>query len=190
MKTKSTAFILFLFIVFAAQAQPEKGTWQIGGSGYRVKMKDSGEPVRNIYEYNAEGSYFILKNFSAGCELTYKGGKDTDSSVKNKYHGFFLSPTSELYLLREGKFTGSVKGLVKFNISGTGTFHKSKAIQSYMFGPKVSWFIADNVSFYSWVAFRKLMDDSSNFPGWTAVIPSENYDVRFGFNIFLQRKKK
>lgn len=190
MKTKSTAFILFLFIVFAAQAQPEKGTWQIGGSGNWIKTKNDGELKYKTYNLDAEVSYFVLKNLALGSDINLVGYKDYTKVNDPNIYGFYFAPALEAYVINHKTFGVSVKGSINFLVSSSKYWaFTNKKMTSYMFGPKVAWNITSNLSTYLWAAYRKY-DDFDMTKGFKNIIPSDNFDIRWGFSYFLHRKKQ
>jgi len=188
MKTKSTTFILFLFIVFSVQAQPEKGTWQIGGSGYRTKIYNHKELNDKIMQINAETSYFLFKYLALGGRIVYQRDKNYTQAFDPVYRNLFVGPILDAYILNRKQYSISVKGTINFAIQRSLP-PSGEVVSSYMFGPKIAWNITPNLSTFLWAAYRRL-DGFDNTSGFTSVIPSDNFDIRWGFSYFLHRKKK
>lgn len=191
---KSIMLFCFSVILFcySAKAQPEKGTWEIGGSGYWIKSNVRGELRYKSFELDIGSKYFIFNNVSLGGEINYIGYKDYSRVGSPKPYGFYFAPVLEAYFFNKEKFGISLKGKINFLVKSSSNwrvFDSSNEIPSYMFGPKVSWNITSNLSTYLWTAFRKIQD-FDNTKGFSGVIPSDNFDIRWGFSYFLHSQKK
>ena len=187
MKTKITLVFLSIFIVFLGKAQPKKGTWGIGGSGYRFKISQEKELQYKVYEINAEANYFLFKHLALGGNVTFKGSKDYTLANNDRFYGFYIAPSIEAYILNRKMFGLSVKGKINIVASTSWTFNEG--VYSYLFGPKLSWNITPNLNTYLWVAYRRL-DEYTNMTCTKNTIPSDNFDIRWGFSYFLHRKEK
>jgi hypothetical protein len=188
MKTKTTVSLLFIFIVLNISAQPQKGSWEIGGSGYWTKIYNNKELNNKITEINAEVAYFPYKFLSVGGILTYQKDKDYMQAFDPVYHNFFIAPTLDAYILNRKMYGISIKGALNFAVI-SDLSPGDKAVPSFMFGPKASWNITPNLSTYLWIAYRKL-DEFDNTNGFRAIVPSKNFDIRWAFSYYLHRREK
>lgn len=180
-------FTLFLSLSLITKAQPQKGTLEIGGSGYYICSKGwEGEKLKS-FSISPEIQYFVFKNFSFGGALILKGSKDYSLANSDWFHALFLSPSMEGFVLNRASFGLSMKGSI--NIVASTNYNIYKVISSYSLGPKFLWNITPNLSTYIWLAYRKLQDFDET-SGHHAKIPSDNFDVRWGFSYYLHRKKK
>lgn len=187
MKTKSILTLSMLFFLQIIFAQPQKGTWSLGGSGYWNKISGDDELKYKIYEINSEINYFIFNHLVAGSNLTLQGEKNFTKVNDPNFHCLYFAPIVEAYILNRERYGISVKGTMNFIISTN--WDKNDKVPSYMFGPKASWNITPNLSTYLWFAYRKL-DEFDNTVGYRSVVPSDNFDIRWGFSYFLHRKEK
>lgn len=186
MKTKFLILIAFIFLSFYSWSQPEKGSWSIGGSGYRIKIYDNKELFRKAFEINAEANYFIYRNFALGGSFIYKGNKDYSLANNDRFHGLFIAPTVEAYILNKEKYGISIKGTMNVVLSTNWDIEKN--ITSYMFGPKVSWNITPFLSTFLWGTYKRL-EEYDTTTNYTTRVPSDNFDIRWGFSYLLHKKK-
>lgn len=188
MKTRIILVItLLLCLYLTTVAQPQKGTVEIGGSGYYISSKgpEEGDKLK-LFDLSPEIQYFIFKNLSVGGALTIKGDKNYSLANNDTFYGIFLSPSIEGYVLNRRLFGLSLKA--RMNIAASTNYNINETVTSYSFGPKVLWNITPSLSTYIWLAYRKLKDfDDTRESQW--IIPSDNFDVRWGFSYYLQRKK-
>jgi len=188
MKTKILFIAIFSFVFIFSQAQPRKGTFEFGGSGYWMKQNSEGITYYKIYDFNSNVNYFIFNHLSLGGGIHFSGGKKIDENFDNKFHQIYFAPIIEGYVLNRERYGISIKA--GFNIALADTGEKlDKRISSYMFGPKLSWNITHNLSTHIWVAYRNTKW-GDNTLGFRATYPSDNLDVRWGFSYFLHRKGK
>ncbi|MEZ5103415.1 MAG: hypothetical protein R2757_02885 [Draconibacterium sp.] len=188
MKTKTTFIFLFLCSTVLTYAQPQTGTWEIGGSGYRTKIYNNNELNYKITQINTEISYFPFKHLSFGGIFTYQKQKDFTKAFDPVFHNLFIAPTLEAYIINRKVFGVSVKGAINFSILSNFP-PGDKTVSSYRFGPKTSWNITPNFCTFLWFAYRKL-DWFDNTIGFRSTVPSDNFDIRWGFSYFLHRKEK
>lgn len=187
MKTQITLFIAFSFCLsLITKAQPQKHTLELGGSGYYIRSKSSEGDKLKVFEIRPEVQYFLFKNFAIGGAVNIKGHKDYSLANNDLFYGIFLSPSIEGYLLNHKLFGLSVKG--SMNIVVSTNYDITKDVSSYSLGPKASLNITPSLSTYIWLAYRKL-EDFDDTMGFTSKIPSDNFDIRWGFSYFLHPKK-
>jgi hypothetical protein len=185
MKTKTILLLLFICIVLTTKAQPQKGTWEIGGSGLWSKNLKENEVQYKVYNLELSANYFIFKYLSLGGSLAFKGYQErTDTNNAWLNTGYF-KPNIEAYLINRKIFGISIKTALDINLYGD---NKENSVSSFSFGPKFSWNITPNLSTNLWFAYRKLKNfDTTNIP---TVVPSDNFDIRWGFSYYLHRKTK
>jgi len=188
MKTKTIFTILLICIVLTTFSQPKKGTLEVGGSGYWTKIYNNNELFNKIAQINAEISYFPFKYLCFGGIVIYQKDKNFAQAFDPVYRNLFFAPTLEAYIINRKVYGISLKGAINFAI--LSDFPPSdKTVPSYMFGPKASWNITQNLSTFLWFAYRKL-DEFDNSAGFHSTVPSDNYDIRWGFSYYLHRKTK
>ena len=186
MKTRISILSIFILFTFYSYAQPEKGSWGIGGTGYRIKIYDKGELLLKAFEIDAEASYFLHRNFALGGSIIYKGNKDYGLANNKRFHGLFVAPALEAFILNKEKYGISVKGTMNVVLSSNWDIKKN--ITSYMFGPKISWNITPYLSTFLWGTYKRLEEYDTTI-NYTTRIPSSNFDIRWGFTYFLHPNK-
>ncbi|MCK5730087.1 MAG: hypothetical protein KAH68_03370 [Draconibacterium sp.] len=188
MKTKITLVFLFICIALISKAQPQKGTWEVGGSGYFNKSYTKNKEAKfKIPKINAEVNCFIFKHLSIGTIVTFQSDKNYDRESEPTIRELFIAPTIDAYLLNRDKFAISMKGALNFIVASNLTIETR--IPSYMIGPKFSWNISPNLSTFIWPAYRRL-EEFDNTIGFLSTVPSDNFDIRWGFSYFFHRKIK
>ncbi len=187
MKTKITLLFLFIFFVVISIAQPQKGTWQISGSGYWINSYSNKELKLKTLQINAETNYFIFKHLSVGSIITFQTDKDYDRELDPTIRELFIAPTIDAYLLNCNKYAVSIKGALNFIVASN--LIVETRIPSFMIGPKFSWNITPNLSTFIWSAYRRL-EEFDNTIGFHSTVPSDNFDIRWGFSYFFHRKVK
>lgn len=191
MKTKILLTILFAFFAIMIYSQPKKETWEIGASGYWMNMKKDGNSKLNIYEINSEANYYILRNLSVGGKLQFKGGKDFTRAFNPSFSQFNFAPIIDGYIINQNKFGISIKGALNIALANSGEDLENKnRISSFQIGPKFSYYLTPNLSTFIWSAYRKMYHDFDSTTGFRIIGPSDNFDIRWGFSYFLQRKEK
>jgi len=189
MKTQKFIFtVLFIFSTLSLFAQPQKSTLEIGGSGYWMKIRNDEGPQLAIYDFNAQASYFLLRNLAIGGNLSFRGGKDYASPFNPTYHRLYFAPVFEGYLLNHHYYGISIKTMLNIRISNTNK-NLDKTISTFMIGPKFQWNITENLGTNIWFVYRD-MNDLDNLSGYRTIAPSTNFDIRWGFSYFLHPKNE
>ena len=188
MKTKKNSLLLlFMGILTVSIAQPRKGTWEIGGSGFWNKVYNEGELQFKAYNLDVGANYFIFNHLSIGAAISTKGLQNLTYVHKPWVKTGFFEPNLDIYIFNHDIFGISVKGSLDINF--WGEYNLGNKISSYSIGPKVSWNITPHFGTYLWVAYRRLEDIDSTYDDFFS-IPSDNFDIRWGFSYYLHRKAK
>lgn len=187
MKTKIAFLALFMGILTVSIAQPQKGTWEIGGSGFWNKTYNEGELQFKAYNLDIGANYFIFKHLSIGTAISTKGHQNLMYIHKPWVKTGFFVPNLDVYICNRNIFGISMKSSLDINF--WGYYNLGNTISSFTIGPKVSWNITPHLGTYFWIAYRRQVDYDSTYDDF-ASIPSDNFDIRWGFSYYLHRKVK
>ena len=191
MKTKFNFILLLCIWSFSSLAQPQKGSLELGGTGYFTKVYrnyEDPELYRNTFSITAFSSYFLFKHLSVGTKFLYEGTKYFQEAYDPRYKHFIVGPTAEAYLLNKRVFGISIKSELNFAIKSDYSIDDKK-LASFIIGPKASWNITPNLSTFLWFAYRDSKDwDYNRISG--NLVPSKDFDINWGFSYYLHRKQK
>ena len=186
--------IIFLFLTFLISsycyAQPQKGTLGIGGSGFWITTKpEEGENLYKQLNFTADGQYFINNNLALGAEIRFYKYSTISEIDKSNSNNLFFSPFAEGYLFNSEKWGLSGKLMYSAIIYSD---HKHDLLSNFIIGPKASFNITPSLSAFVWMDYRKLPEKYNvNYPGSVgAFFPSDNFDIRWGFNYYLHSLKE
>ncbi|WP_167605185.1 outer membrane beta-barrel protein [Maribellus sediminis] len=181
MKHKLFTILILCLISIQTFAQPDRGSFELGGSGNYSSVNSTDEKKIKTFLLNTHVSYFIFKHFSAGFKVSYIGYKES-----NTINNLTAGPTLEAYLLNRNNFGISVKTGVNFVLKNN-MYPQSKDYASFIIGPKVAWNITQNLSTFLWLSYRN-SENADDFTQIGSTFPSDNFDVRWGFSYYLHRK--
>ncbi len=190
MKTKFNFILLLCICSFSSLAQPQKGSFELGGTGYFNRVYDNldNEHIRNTYSITAFSSYFLFKHLSVGAKFLYEGTKYFEEAYDPRYKHFIVGPSAEAYLLNKRIFGLSIKSELNFALKSDYAIDDKK-LASFIIGPKASWNITPNLSTFLWFAYRDSKDwDYNKVSG--NVVPSKNFNINWGFSYYLHQKQK
>lgn len=186
LNAKITFFLLLAGISIIISAQPRKGTWEINGSGSWGKVYNQGDLQFKTYELVAGMKYFVFKHLSAGISISAEGYQDRAEGFKVWLGSGFLVPNLDVFIINHKIYGISLKSAVDINIWGD---YLDNTISSFTIGPKFSLNITPNLNTFLWVAYRRAEDFDTNY-NTVASIPSDNFDIRWGFSYYLHRKQE
>lgn len=186
MKAKISIFLLLAGISCVISAQPRKGTWEINGSGSWGKVYNQGDLQFKTYELDAGMNYFVFNRLSSGISISAEGYQDRIEEVFKVWRGSgFLVPNLDIFIINHKIYGISLKSAVDINIWGD---YLDNTISSFTIGPKFFLNITPNLNTFLWVAYRRAEDFDTNY-NTVASIPSDNFDIKWGFGYYLHRKQ-
>lgn len=185
MIAKITLFLLLAGISCMISAQPRKGSWEVNGSGSFGNVYALGNLQFKPYEIDAGLNYFVLKHLSAGITFSAEGYQKRTDGFKAWLGSGFLVPNLDVFIINHKIYGISVKSAMDINIWGD---YLDNTISSFTIGPKFSLNITPNLNTFLWIAYRRAEDFDTN-QNSVASIPSDNFDVKWGFGYYLHRKQ-
>ncbi|MCK3685787.1 hypothetical protein [Maribellus sp. YY47] len=188
MKTQIILLLVFCTLSFSSFAQPRKGSTELSGFGNFTKGKSESGDKTATFELNTSASYFVLRNLSAGLKIYYRGYKEYEFQSNPILDEFVIGPTIEAFIMNQEKIGISLKTSLNFTL-GSDFAAQDNGYSSFIIGPKVAWNITPNLSTFLWFAYR----DTKNSDDYTqngSIIPSDNFDIRWGFSYYLHSKKQ
>jgi hypothetical protein len=198
MKTIVAFILLIGFVIAEADAQTEKGSFMIGGSGYVQRSKQhvgNGPPVGNnpltSFGISPTVGYFPVKNLMTGIITSETLSVFHQTGFKSSSNSFSIGPIIRYYFPFAGKFAVFPEASAVYNrstgkssgqIQGVPSDEKYKTEYfNYRAGVGLAWFVASNVGIEAIFVYRQNNPKAYNsFTSYTG--------VTLGIQFYLPRK--
>lgn len=165
--------LLFLFILFSANAQTEKGDWMIGGY-FRLNTSDN----NTEFSLTPNGGLFIINNLAVGGNVTISYSKNGTRKSTDFGIGPFLR-----YYFTTARFRPILQGSLSFLTEKTKVNNVSSTNNgiNYFLGGGAAIFISDQVSIDGLLGYYHSKVDGFNGGG--------GFAMNIGFQVYLLKKQ-
>jgi|TARA_R110000737_G_scaffold224336_4_gene239349 hypothetical protein len=100
MKNKLIALTFSVFSLFSTNAQLEKGSMLIGGSG-AFGASAGGNGSGYIFNLYPSAGYFVLNKFAVGAEVGFLSQVNNFGNFTSRYNAISFSPFARYYFLKQ-----------------------------------------------------------------------------------------